>query len=158
MIREGTGAGNFTPLHQIPYHCWLPNHWATSKTNQYHTLTTSNQIHRWMFTRRGYLSLIPPWHNPATRFAASISVSHNKLTLQGWCQVLMLHITHWNLAAPPEQFCCCETSNWLAHDSHIRAGEGRPQSGWNEGWGWWSSWLTYLKPGTAMTATQIPLF
>ena len=124
---ELTDAGNFTPLIQTPHNCRLPEGWVkssfTSKTNQHCTVVTSCQIHRY---RVAWWLLIVA--QPGFRLAANISLSN--FTLQGWSQVLTTTVY---------KFCCC----WDHKLRGSRFSYQRLRAGWNEGWTWWSSWLTH---------------
>ena len=129
IATELTDAGNFTPLIQTPHNCRLPEGWVkssfTSKTNQHCTVVTSCQIHRY---RVAWWLLIVA--QPGFRLAANISLSN--FTLQGWSQVLTTSTTVY-------KFCCC----WDHKLRGSRFSYQRLRAGWNEGWTWWSSWLTH---------------
>ena len=100
-------------------------HSFTSKTNQHCTVVTSCQIHRY---RVAWWLLIVA--QPGFRLAANISLSN--FTLQGWSQVLTMSTTVY-------KFCCC----WDHKLRGSRFSYQRLRAGWNEGWTWWSSWLTH---------------
>ena len=87
------------------------------------------------------------WHNRVFAWLPPVSDNLREFTLQGWCEVLMYRIVGRQIKVLwHQQLRCCETSNWLAHDSPITGGWRAGSR--NEGWGWWSSWLTHLKPQT----------
>ena len=102
----------------------------------------------------------PLWHNRVFAWLPPVSDNLRKLTLHGWCEVLIYHIVGRQIKALwHQQLCCCETSNWLAHDSPITGGWRAPgqAQGMRDEVDGVADWPTSnLKPGPNR-ATQISL-